>query len=190
MFQHIVYCFGNRQGLFAYVRTCKTRLDTTTKFMVVVTSLFNFGIIFIIPWQHVLSCMNMAVDLSWWFQQRCSSLLCYKIIQNLIMLHYCRFFFTLANSEKKITSADPSDLLSSNMVVQLSSCSISISFPNPCDATVYKAIQNSKSSSTMRFTLHFEVIIAGLAAVASLTRIWKVNSDWPRKQLHRHIGTQ
>ena len=29
------------QGLFAYVRTCKTRLDTTTKFMVVVTSLFN-----------------------------------------------------------------------------------------------------------------------------------------------------
>ena len=27
---------------------------------------------FIIPWQHVLSCMNMAVDLSWWFhfQQR------------------------------------------------------------------------------------------------------------------------
>ena len=28
---------------------------------------------FIIPWQHVLSCMNNAVDLSWWFQ-RCSSL--------------------------------------------------------------------------------------------------------------------
>ena len=22
------------------------------------------------PWQHVLSCMNMAVDLSWWFQER------------------------------------------------------------------------------------------------------------------------
>ena len=29
---------------------------------------------FIIPWQHVLSCMNNAVDLSRWFQQRCSSL--------------------------------------------------------------------------------------------------------------------
>ena len=28
----------------------------------------------IVPWQHVLSCMNNAVDLSWWFQQRCSSL--------------------------------------------------------------------------------------------------------------------
>ena len=41
MFQHIVYSLVNRQGLFAYVRTCKTRLDTTTKFMVVVTSLFN-----------------------------------------------------------------------------------------------------------------------------------------------------
>ena len=41
MFQNIVYSLANRQGLFAYVRTCKTRLDTTTKFMVVVTSLFN-----------------------------------------------------------------------------------------------------------------------------------------------------
>ena len=32
---------ANQQGLFVYVRTCKTRLDTTTKFVVVVTSLFN-----------------------------------------------------------------------------------------------------------------------------------------------------
>ena len=62
MFQHIVYSLANRQGLFAaYVRTCKTRLDTTTKVMVVVTSLFNF----IIPWQHVLSCMNIEHDC--WF---------------------------------------------------------------------------------------------------------------------------
>ena len=45
MFQHIVYSLANRQGLFAYVRTCKTRLDTTTKFMVVVTSLFNLVIL-------------------------------------------------------------------------------------------------------------------------------------------------
>ena len=44
MFQHIVCSSANRQGLFAYVRTCKTRLDTTTKFMVVVTSLFNLVI--------------------------------------------------------------------------------------------------------------------------------------------------
>ena len=35
---------ANRQGLFAYVRTFTTRLDTTTKFMVVVTSLFNLAI--------------------------------------------------------------------------------------------------------------------------------------------------
>ena len=27
---------------------------------------------FIVPWQHVLSYLNVAVDLSWWFQQRCS----------------------------------------------------------------------------------------------------------------------
>ena len=44
MFQHIVYSLANRQGLFAYVKTCTTRLDTTTKFMVVVTSLFNLVI--------------------------------------------------------------------------------------------------------------------------------------------------
>ena len=41
---HIVYSLANRQGLFAYVRTCKTGLDTTTKFMVVVKSLFNIVI--------------------------------------------------------------------------------------------------------------------------------------------------
>ena len=34
----------NRQGLFAYVRTWKSRLVTTTKYMVVVTSLFNLVI--------------------------------------------------------------------------------------------------------------------------------------------------
>ena len=55
---------------------------------------------------------------------------------------------------------------------------------------VYQAIQNSKSSSTKRFKLHFEVVIARLAAVASLGRIWKVNSDWLRRQLRCHIGTQ
>ena len=43
MFQHIVYTLANRQGLSTYVRTCKTRLDTTTKFMVA-TSLFNLFI--------------------------------------------------------------------------------------------------------------------------------------------------
>ena len=44
MFQHIVYSLANRQGLFAYIRTCKLRFDTTTRFMVVVTSLFNLVI--------------------------------------------------------------------------------------------------------------------------------------------------
>ena len=48
MFNHILlttycYSFPNRQGSFTYVR-CKTRLDITTKFMVVVTSLFNLVI--------------------------------------------------------------------------------------------------------------------------------------------------
>ena len=44
MFLHIVFSLANRQGLFAYVGTWKTRLDTTTKFMVVVTTLFNLVI--------------------------------------------------------------------------------------------------------------------------------------------------
>ena len=51
-------------------------------------------------------------------------------------------------------SADLSDLLSSNMAVQLSSWSI-----------LGQAIQNSKSNSTKRFKLHFEVVIATLVAV-------------------------
>ena len=38
---------------------------------------------FIIPWQHVLSCMNMAVDLTWWSQQRCSSLFVHQAFNNL-----------------------------------------------------------------------------------------------------------
>ena len=68
IFQHIIYSLANRQGFFTLVRTCKTRLDTTTK----VHGCCNIVVQtchFIIPWQHILSCMNMAVDLSWWFQQ-------------------------------------------------------------------------------------------------------------------------
>ena len=42
MLQHTVTAW--QIGLFAYVRTCKTRYDTTAKFMVVVTSLFNLVI--------------------------------------------------------------------------------------------------------------------------------------------------
>ena len=48
MFNHVstrCYSLANRHGLFAYVRTCKTRLDTTAKFMVVVISLSNLVIL-------------------------------------------------------------------------------------------------------------------------------------------------
>ena len=34
MFQHIVHSLANGKGLFAYIRTCKTQLHTTTKLMV------------------------------------------------------------------------------------------------------------------------------------------------------------
>ena len=84
MFQHIVCSLANRQGLFAFVSTCKIRLDTTTK-MVVVTSLFNLVIssfpdnMFYHAWMH--ECM--AVDLSWWFQQHCSSLFVHQTMDSL-----------------------------------------------------------------------------------------------------------
>ena len=44
MFNHVStywYSLVNRQRLLAYVRICKTQRDTATKFMVVVTLLFN-----------------------------------------------------------------------------------------------------------------------------------------------------
>ena len=40
-----VYSLANRQGLFAYVRRCKTRLDTTTKYTVVVSSGFGGSVV-------------------------------------------------------------------------------------------------------------------------------------------------
>ena len=82
MFQHIVYSLANRQRLFAYVGKWKTRLNTT-KFMVLVTSLSNC-VISSFPdnmFYHAWTCMT--VDLSWWFQQRCSSLFVHQPRKNL-----------------------------------------------------------------------------------------------------------
>ena len=70
MFQHIVYSLENR-----HVRTCKTRLDRTTKFMVVVTSLFNLVIssfpdnMFYHAWSWLLiyhDGLNMPVMMTAW----------------------------------------------------------------------------------------------------------------------------
>ena len=38
---------------------------------------------FIIPWHHVLSCTNMAVNLSWWFQQHCPNLFVHQAMNSL-----------------------------------------------------------------------------------------------------------
>ena len=84
--------------------------------------------------------MQLDWNIIQWIPYKLSVPMIYVLRKNLIMLHYCtnglacwadRVFFTLANSEKKITSPDPSDLLSFNVVVQLSSCSIIVSFLNP-----------------------------------------------------------
>ena len=60
LFNHVsTYCIPrvwrvDRVCSLIGVRTCETRLDTTTKFMVVVTSLFNLVILSLPAWQHVL----------------------------------------------------------------------------------------------------------------------------------------
>ena len=48
---------ANREVLFVYVRTCKIRLNTTAKFMVVVTSLFNLVISSFPDNMSILSCI-------------------------------------------------------------------------------------------------------------------------------------
>ena len=87
MFQHIVYSLANRQGLFAYVRTCKTRLDTTTKLMVVVTSLFNLACYFIhfiiILWQLVWTWLLIYHDGSSNVVQVCSFIKPWTVCSNM-----------------------------------------------------------------------------------------------------------
>ena len=70
----------NRQELFA------TWYNNPTWYNNQVHSCCNIAVqfcYFIIPWQHVLSWMNNAVDLSWWFQQRCSSLFVHQAMNTL-----------------------------------------------------------------------------------------------------------
>ena len=86
MFRHIVYSLANRQGLFAYVRTCKN----PTWYNNQVHGCCNIAVqscYFFTPWQHVLSCMDMAVDLSWWFPnnvvQACSFIKPWTVCSNM-----------------------------------------------------------------------------------------------------------
>ena len=90
MFEHIVlYSLLSlviRQGLFAFVRTYKTRLDTTTKLMVViVTSLFNL-VISSFPWQrvyHVLTWLLIYHDGSNNVVQVCSFIKPWTVCSNM-----------------------------------------------------------------------------------------------------------
>ena len=103
-------------------------------------------------------------------------------LHNLYISLLCRRFFSPSP-----LNSDPSDLLSYNIAAHAIVFLVNHYLLSKRDDCLSS---NLKSSSTKRFNLHFEVIIARLVAVASLTRIWKVNSDWPRKQLCRHIGTR
>ena len=72
MFQHIVTAWRIDRGCSRMLEHAKADLIQQSSswllYNIVVQSCY-----FIIPW-HVLSCMYMAVDLTWWFQQHCSSL--------------------------------------------------------------------------------------------------------------------
>ena len=108
MFQHI-----------AYVRTWKTRLDTTAKFMIVVTSLFNL----VISSFHVTTCSIVYeqrcwfYDLSWWFQQRCSSLFVRQAMNSLFQ----HAWTSLSTTMFKLASSTMFKLASSTMFKPVSS---------------------------------------------------------------------
>ena len=79
-----MYCIqlGESTGV---VRVCK-KMQNPTWYNNHVHGCCNIAVqscYFIIPWQHVLSCMNMAVDLSRWFQQHCSSLFVHQAMDSL-----------------------------------------------------------------------------------------------------------
>ena len=103
------------------LKQCKTRLDTTIKFMVVVTSLFNPVISSFPNNSHVLSCMNNAVDLSWWFQQRCSSLFVHQTMDSLFRLASSAMFKLVSSTMFKLVSSAMFKLASSTMFKLVSS---------------------------------------------------------------------
>ena len=81
----IIYSLANRQGLFASVRTCKTLLDTTTKFMVVVTSLFKLVISsFPDNMSYLVWTWLLIYHDGRWFQQRCSCLFVHQALNGTV----------------------------------------------------------------------------------------------------------
>ena len=74
MFKHNVTAWRIDRGCSSVLECAKPDLIQQPSSWLTCCNIAVQSYYFIIPWQHVLSCMNMAVDLSWWFQQRCSSL--------------------------------------------------------------------------------------------------------------------
>ena len=114
MFQHIAYSLVNRQGLFAYVRTCKTPTSYNNQVHGCCNNVVQ-SCYFTILWQHVLSCMNMAVDLSWWFQQRCSSLFVHQAMNSLFQHAWTTMFKLASSTTFKLASSTMFKLASLTM---------------------------------------------------------------------------
>ena len=84
---------------------------------------------FIIAWQHVLSWMNVAVDLSWWFQQRCSNLFVHQAMNSLFQ----HAWTSLPTTMFKLASSTMFKLASSTMFKLTSS-------------TVFKSVNRQKQA--------------------------------------------
>ena len=92
MFQHIVTAWRIDRGCSRMlVRTCKTRLDTTTKFMVIVTSLFS--LISSFPdnmFYHVWTWLLFYHDGSNNVVQVCSFIKPWTVCSNYMHKHVCQ----------------------------------------------------------------------------------------------------
>ena len=82
MFQHIVTVWRIDRGCSRMLK--HTKLDLIQQPSHGCCNIAVQSCYFIIPWQHVVSCMNMAVGLSRWFQQRCSSLSVHEAMNSLL----------------------------------------------------------------------------------------------------------
>ena len=82
MFQDIVTAWRVDRGCSRMLEHAKLNLiQQPSSSVIVVTSLFNL-VISSFP-DNMFYRMNNAVDLSWWFQQRCSSLLVHQAVNSL-----------------------------------------------------------------------------------------------------------
>ena len=114
----------------------------------------------------------------------------------------CRLFFSPSPTRrKKITSADPSDLLSSNMGIWRCNCflgqseftfQILLSDATAANLAI-KPLRRTRILNCLDWQPSRHLPRFGIPRFSQKSEIYlliKVNNDCPRRQLHRHIETQ